>query len=65
VLQRLSRRGELDIPDIEVAVVQLYALTLYPHLISGSYGALLDTDLAERLITKGVDMFLSYYRPGG
>jgi TetR/AcrR family transcriptional repressor of mexJK operon len=63
VFRRLSERGVLDIPDVEDAVVQLYALTLYPHLVYSSYGALLDPDIAERLIIKGVDMFLSFYRP--
>ncbi|HET6211957.1 MAG TPA: TetR/AcrR family transcriptional regulator [Micromonosporaceae bacterium] len=62
VLSGLSERGELKVADVEVAVLQLYALTLYPHLVYSSYGDQLDPDLAERLITKGVDMFLSYYR---
>ncbi|MEQ4722049.1 TetR/AcrR family transcriptional regulator C-terminal domain-containing protein [Nonomuraea sp. B19D2] len=59
---RLSERGEMHVPDVEVAVMQLYALTLYPHLIYSSYGMQLDPDLAEHLIVQGIDMFLAYYR---
>jgi TetR/AcrR family transcriptional regulator, mexJK operon transcriptional repressor len=65
VLDRLTERGQLAIPDMEVAVIQLYGLTLYPHLVYNSYGATLDEGLTDRLITTGVDMFLTYYHPPG
>lgn len=62
-LRTLADRGRLDIPDIEAAIIQLYALLLYPHLVFGAYGTRVQDDLTERLITGGVDMFLSYYAP--
>jgi TetR/AcrR family transcriptional repressor of mexJK operon len=65
VLARLVERGQLAIPDMEVAVIHLYGLTLYPHLVYSSYGATIDEVLSEQLITTGVDMFLTYYRPPG
>jgi TetR/AcrR family transcriptional repressor of mexJK operon len=65
VLDQLIQRGQLAIPDIEVAVIHLYGLTLYPHLVYSSYGAAIDEALADHLITTGVDMFLTYYRPPG
>ncbi|WP_260867639.1 TetR/AcrR family transcriptional regulator [Streptomyces sp. SAJ15] len=58
----LAARDDLDIPDMGLAVVQFYALVLYPHIVHSAYGDRLDEDLAERLITTGVDMFLTYYR---
>jgi hypothetical protein len=54
--------GRLDIPDIEPAIYQLYSLALYPHLIHAAYGTKLDPELSQKLVTSGVDMFLSYYR---
>ena len=65
VLDQLIQRGQLVIPDIEVAVIHLYGLTLYPHLVYSSYGAAIDEALADHLITTGVDMFLTYYCPPG
>jgi TetR/AcrR family transcriptional regulator, mexJK operon transcriptional repressor len=65
ILGRLIARGQLAIADVEVAVIQLYALTLYPHLVYSSYGATIDEALAGRLIASGVDMFLTYYHPPG
>ncbi len=62
-LRTLADRGRLDIPDLEAAIVQLYALLLYPHVVFGAYGTRVDDDLTERLITAGVDMFLGYYAP--
>jgi TetR/AcrR family transcriptional regulator, mexJK operon transcriptional repressor len=50
---------------MEVAVIHLYGLTLYPHLVYSSYGATIDEVLADHLITTGVDMFLTYYHPPG
>ncbi|WP_218004804.1 TetR/AcrR family transcriptional regulator [Actinomadura macra] len=58
----LCDRGQLAITDVEVAVIQFFSLAVYPHLIVGSIGASLRQDLAERLITDGVDMFLERYR---
>ncbi|MFJ3306966.1 TetR/AcrR family transcriptional regulator [Streptomyces sp. NPDC086549] len=62
-LQHLVDKGRLDIPDIEVAILQLYALMVYPHLVFSAHGTSLDDDLTERLITSGVDMFLGHYAP--
>ncbi|MFJ4501176.1 TetR/AcrR family transcriptional regulator [Streptomyces sp. NPDC088864] len=62
----LRRCEDLDIPDMQVAILQFYALVLYPHIVHSGYGERLAPDLAERLVQHGVDMFLSYYRtPGG
>jgi AcrR family transcriptional regulator len=60
-LQQLAAEGRLTIPDLEVAIIQLYSLLLYPHLVFSSYGTTLDPDLSERLITQGVEMFLNHY----
>lgn len=62
VLGDLCDRGHLAIADVEVAVIQFFALTIYPHLIVGAFGATLRQDLADRLITDGVNVFLSHYR---
>jgi AcrR family transcriptional regulator len=58
----LSARDDLDIPDMDLAIIQFYALVLYPHIVHSAYGDKLDSGLTEALITKGVDMFLTYYR---
>ncbi|MFC7449258.1 TetR/AcrR family transcriptional regulator [Rhodococcus daqingensis] len=58
----LRDRDELDIPNMDLAVIQFYALVLYPHIIHSAYGDRLDDELTEELITTGVDMFLNYYR---
>ncbi|MFC4113945.1 TetR/AcrR family transcriptional regulator [Nonomuraea zeae] len=57
----LCERGQLAISDIEVAVIQFFGLTIYPHLIAGSFGAALPAGLADRLIAEGVETFLSRY----
>ena len=62
-LAKLSAAGRLDIPDVELAIIQLYALLVFPHLVFSTYGATVDDDFADRLITGGVEMFLSYYEP--
>ncbi|MFF7642979.1 TetR/AcrR family transcriptional regulator C-terminal domain-containing protein [Streptomyces canus] len=62
-LRQLVEQGRLDIPDIEVAVLQLYSLLLYPHLVFNAYGTDIDDSLTDRLITSGVDMFLGHYAP--
>lgn len=53
---------ELDIPDMEVAILQFYALVLYPHIVHSAYGERLGPGLTGRLVDRGVDMFLAYYR---
>ncbi|GAA3436001.1 TetR/AcrR family transcriptional regulator [Kutzneria kofuensis] len=60
-LTRLGQRGVLDIPDVELAVLQLSGLVLSPNLVYGAYGRTPAKKLADRLIVAGVDMFLSYY----
>ncbi|MFF4384924.1 TetR/AcrR family transcriptional regulator [Kitasatospora sp. NPDC001547] len=58
----LHATPDLEIPDLEVAIIQFYALVLYPHVVHSTYGDRLSPDLTERLIERGVDMFLAYYR---
>ncbi|MGW1835865.1 TetR/AcrR family transcriptional regulator [Streptomyces sp. NPDC002067] len=58
----LKSHADLDIPDMELAILQFYALVLYPHIVHSGYGERLSPDLAERLVERGVDMFLGYYR---
>ncbi|MFF1274187.1 TetR/AcrR family transcriptional regulator [Streptomyces marokkonensis] len=62
-LRTLDEQGRLAIPDLEAAVIQLYALLVFPHMVFGTYGTQIDDDLTERLITSGVDMFLAHYGP--
>ncbi|MEU2180882.1 TetR/AcrR family transcriptional regulator [Streptomyces thermolilacinus] len=64
-LRVLTDQGRLRVPDVEVAVIQLYALLVFPHMVFGQYGADLDAELTERLLTSGVDMFLGAYGTGG
>ncbi|MET9342388.1 TetR/AcrR family transcriptional regulator [Nonomuraea sp. NPDC003804] len=61
ILGHLTERGRLAVGDIEVATIQFFGLTVYPHLIFNSFGTTLTADLAERLIREGVDMFLRRY----
>ncbi|MCP2342137.1 TetR/AcrR family transcriptional regulator [Actinomadura rupiterrae] len=58
----LSAREDLAIPDMDLALVQFYALVLYPHIVHSAYGDRLDPAFTDALITSGVDMFLTYYR---
>lgn len=62
-LRTLAEQDRLVIPDLETAIIQLYALLVFPHMVFGSYGTRIDDDLTDRLITSGVDMFLSHYGP--
>ncbi|MFF7986064.1 TetR/AcrR family transcriptional regulator [Streptomyces sp. NPDC007901] len=62
-LRQLTEQGRLDIPDIDVAVLQLYSLLPFPHLVFSAYGTGIDDDLTERLLISGVDMFLGRYAP--
>lgn len=57
----LESCADLRIDDMEVAILQFYALVLYPHIVHSAYGERLAPDLAERLVERGVDMFLAYY----
>jgi AcrR family transcriptional regulator len=59
--EQLIDAGRLTMPDVDTAIIQLYALVLYPHLVHSTYGVALDQRTTERLIDSGVDMFLSYY----
>ena len=60
--QHLIDNGQLAMPDIDLACIQLYALVLYPHLVHSAYGQTLSPHTTSDLITTGVDMFLNYYR---
>lgn len=62
-LGRLVERGELDIDDIDLAVLQLSGLVVSPNLVYGGYGSPLSDELKDRLIVAGVDVFLSRYAP--
>ncbi|GAA3393208.1 TetR/AcrR family transcriptional regulator [Streptomyces roseoviridis] len=62
-LRALADRGLLEIPDLEVAVLQLYSLLVFPQMVFEQYGAELGDDLSERLLTDGVEMFLRRYAP--
>jgi len=53
--------GELEIPDIDLALIQLYSLVLYPHFTHIAYGERIDEKRTHELINRGVDMFLTYY----
>ncbi|MFI6722860.1 TetR/AcrR family transcriptional regulator [Streptomyces sp. R-74717] len=64
-LRSLAERGRLDIPDLETAIIQLYALLVFPHMVFSSYGTAIDDATTDRLITSGIDMFLGHYAPGG
>jgi TetR/AcrR family transcriptional regulator, mexJK operon transcriptional repressor len=59
--ERLIAAGRLTMPDVDTAILQLYALVLYPHLVHSTYGATLDAHTTDQLIDTGVDMFLQYY----
>ncbi|MFJ8663148.1 TetR/AcrR family transcriptional regulator [Streptomyces sp. NPDC093795] len=62
-LRTLADRGRLDIPDLEVAVLQLYSLLVFPHMVFEQYGTELTEDLSERLVVDGVETFLRRYAP--
>ncbi|MFC9628498.1 TetR/AcrR family transcriptional regulator C-terminal domain-containing protein [Streptomyces mirabilis] len=62
-LRQLVAQDRLDVPDIEVAVLQLYSLLVFPYLVLSAYGTDVDDGLTDRLITGGVDMFLGHYAP--
>lgn len=58
----LGARDDLEIADMDVALIQFYALVLYPHIVHSFYGDRFTPRFTEDLITTGVDMFLTYYR---
>ncbi|MFB7586714.1 TetR/AcrR family transcriptional regulator [Streptomyces sp. NPDC056169] len=60
-LRALADRGLLEIPDLEVAVLQLYSLLVFPQMVFEQYGTELAEGLSERLVTDGVEMFLRRY----
>ncbi|MCX5392031.1 TetR/AcrR family transcriptional regulator [Streptomyces sp. NBC_00094] len=62
-LRTLADRGLLEIPDLEVAVLQLYSLLVFPQMVFEQYGTELSEELSERLVTDGVEMFLRRYTP--
>ncbi|MFE4305219.1 TetR/AcrR family transcriptional regulator [Streptomyces sp. NPDC056891] len=60
-LRTLADRGLLDIPDLEVAVLQLYSLLVFPQMVFEQHGTELGEELGERLVVDGVEMFLRRY----
>ncbi|MFE0735710.1 TetR/AcrR family transcriptional regulator [Streptomyces sp. NPDC058855] len=64
-LRALADRGRLEIPDLEVAVLQLYSLLVFPQMVFEQYGTELGDELGERLLTDGVEMFLRRYAAPG
>jgi AcrR family transcriptional regulator len=60
--RRLVDEGRLVMPDVDLAIVQLYSLVLYPHYIHSAYGDRLDEAFTSSLIDSGVDMFLTHYQ---
>ncbi|MFE9020997.1 TetR/AcrR family transcriptional regulator [Streptomyces sp. NPDC007808] len=62
-LRTLAEQGRLEIPDLQVAIIQFYGLLVFPHMVFSSYGTHIDEDLTDRLVTGGVDMFLRHYGP--
>ncbi|MFE1546634.1 TetR/AcrR family transcriptional regulator [Streptomyces sp. NPDC058718] len=60
-LRTLADRGLLEIPDLEVAVLQLYSLLVFPQMVFEQYGTELAEELGDRLVTDGVEMFLRRY----
>ena len=62
-LRALAEQGRLEIPDLQVAIIQFYGLLVFPHMVFSSYGTHIDEDLTDRLTTSGVDMFLAHYGP--
>ncbi|MFF5423435.1 MULTISPECIES: TetR/AcrR family transcriptional regulator [unclassified Streptomyces] len=64
-LRALADRGRLEIPDLEVAVLQLYSLLVFPQMVFEQYGADLGDELSERLLADGVEMFLRRYAAAG
>ncbi|MGW7365344.1 TetR/AcrR family transcriptional regulator C-terminal domain-containing protein [Streptomyces sp. NPDC054841] len=60
-LRTPADQDRLVIPDLETAITQLYSLLVFPRMVFSAYSAHIDDDLTERLITSGVDMFLSHY----
>jgi len=62
-LGTLAEQGRLEIPDLQVAIIQFYGLLTFPHMVFSSYGTHIDEDLTDRLVVSGVDMFLDHYSP--
>ncbi|MFE6850092.1 TetR/AcrR family transcriptional regulator [Streptomyces sp. NPDC057674] len=60
-LRTLADRGLLDIPDLEVAVLQLYSLLVFPQMVFEQHGTELGEELGDRLVVDGVEMFLRRY----
>lgn len=57
----LRGHPRLDVPNVDVAVLEFHALVLYPHFAHAGYPAPLDPETADELIARGVAMFLAYY----
>ncbi|WP_067716948.1 TetR/AcrR family transcriptional regulator [Nocardia yamanashiensis] len=61
--EALSERGDLEIPDVDLAIVQFYSLVLYPHLVRDAYRTGLSKAMTDKLIVNGVDMLVGHYAP--
>ncbi|KAK1185466.1 TetR/AcrR family transcriptional regulator [Streptomyces sp. NBS 14/10] len=62
-LRSLAEQGRLEIPDLQVAIIQFYGLLVFPHMVFSSYGTHIDDDLTDRLVSNSIDMFLDHYSP--
>ncbi|MDX3521980.1 hypothetical protein [Streptomyces scabiei] len=63
-MSTLADQGRLVIPDLEAAIIQLYALLVFPRMVFSTYGTHIEDSLTDRLLVIGVDMFLGHYSPG-
>lgn len=61
-LRHLVELGRLSIKDIDLAVLQLAGLVVSPAVLYSAFGRPLDSELRERLVESGVDMFLNQYQ---
>jgi hypothetical protein len=51
------------VPNPELAVIQFYALTVYPHVVRSMFGISLDPQATEELLTSGVNTYIPLLLP--
>ncbi|MFC9502663.1 hypothetical protein [Streptomyces sp. NPDC057002] len=47
-LRTLADQGRLVIPDLEAAIIQLYALLVFPHTVFSTYGTHIEDSRTAR-----------------